>query len=289
MPPRNLRELGAEWATCARCPLHERRSCVIVGAAVKNAPTVDDPLLLVIGEAPGSEEDAEGVPFAGKAARVLHDEIFAGAGVRLAYVSNCVGCRPPGNRTPARAEIEACAPRVAALIELTAPDAIVVVGPVAEEALASGVWGEGASTLPSCAILHPATLLHRGHPTDATRRALRAEVAKISRLLVRLGAKRPAKAEPVPEVAEVVAPECAHVGVPLGRLVARDGREAPLVVCRECGVALSDPKAAGLTPRRSGRRGDTTSGGARSKRATIDPRASGDEREGVDDATRNDR
>lgn len=85
---------------CKRCPLHKTRTHVV------NARGNPDARVLLIGEAPGAEEDACGLPFVGRSGKLL-DEIIAEAGVDV-RIENLVRCRPPGNRRPTREEIKAC-------------------------------------------------------------------------------------------------------------------------------------------------------------------------------------
>src|SRR5690606_20658015 len=99
--------------------------------------------LLVIGEAPGRDEDALGKPFVGRAGQLL-DKMLAAIGRSRAtdtLISNVVYWRPPGNRAPTQAEIAACRPFVERLIELTQPAAIMLAGGVPTQAMigASGI------------------------------------------------------------------------------------------------------------------------------------------------------
>jgi DNA polymerase len=93
----------AEVVDCVRCPLHQTRTQVVVGSGDPNAD------VLFVGEAPGYHEDKNGVPFVGAAGKLL-DKLLAGIGMtrRDVFVANVLKCRPPGNRDPLAAEIEAC-------------------------------------------------------------------------------------------------------------------------------------------------------------------------------------
>ncbi len=119
-----LARLIAEITACRACAL---------GAARKNAvPGVGalDPLVMVVGEGPGAEEDAQGLPFVGAAGRYLDKWLEA---IELsrdtnAYIANIVKCRPPSNRDPVPEEIETCTPYLARQIELVNPRALLAVG-----------------------------------------------------------------------------------------------------------------------------------------------------------------
>lgn len=128
--------------------------------------------LMIIGEAPGREEDLEGRPFVGPAGQFL-DRMLAAIGVTEAdvHITNVVYWRPPGNRTPTLEEVEACRPFLSRQIELVAPHLILTLGgPAAKAMLGStegilrmrGKWGQitaGASTVRVMPTLHPAYLL----------------------------------------------------------------------------------------------------------------------------------
>tara|TARA_B100000686_G_scaffold345606_1_gene430531 strand:+ start:2467 stop:3360 length:894 start_codon:yes stop_codon:yes gene_type:complete len=135
--------------------------------------------IMLIGEAPGAEEDKHGKPFVGASGRLL-DKMFdainlsrtAESEEHSLYISNAVFWRPPGNRAPTAAEISVCLPFVLRHIELAAPEVVVLVGGVSAKALLEttqgitrlrGKWfdlpaGEG-KTVPACALFHPSYLL----------------------------------------------------------------------------------------------------------------------------------
>lgn len=131
--------------------------------------------LLVIGEAPGRDEDAIGKPFVGRAGQLL-DRMLAAIGrsrTDNALISNVIFWRPPGNRTPAALETAVCRPFVERLIELTAPKAVLIAGGAPLQALlgvtgimrARGVWREietaGGARVPALPTYHPAFLLRQ--------------------------------------------------------------------------------------------------------------------------------
>ena len=132
----------------------------------------EDARIMLIGEAPGRDEDLQGKPFVGRAGQLL-DRMLAAIGLaeEHVYITNTVYWRPPGNRTPTPEEIEACAPFLARQIELLSPDVLVLLGGAAVRnilGVAEGImrlrgkWlsyacaGRDIATLPT---LHPAYLL----------------------------------------------------------------------------------------------------------------------------------
>lgn len=131
--------------------------------------------LLVIGEAPGRDEDRIGKPFVGRAGQLL-DRMLASierSREKDVLISNVIYWRPPGNRTPTQAETAVCRPFVDRLIEITAPKAIVLAGGAPMQALlgltgimrARGVWREietpNGACFPTLPIFHPAFLLRQ--------------------------------------------------------------------------------------------------------------------------------
>jgi DNA polymerase len=130
--------------------------------------------LMLIGEAPGRDEDLQGKPFVGRAGQLL-DRMLASIGLdeESIYITNSVYWRPPGNRTPTPEEIEACAPFLAKQIELLSPDLLVLLGGAAAKSLLGvsegimrlrGKWlnysGAGRD-IRTLATLHPAYLLRK--------------------------------------------------------------------------------------------------------------------------------
>ena len=131
--------------------------------------------VMVVGEAPGRDEDQQGSPFVGKAGQLL-DRMLGSIGLdeTSAYITNVVFWRPPGNRKPADAEIEACRPFAERHIELVRPGVLVFAGGIATQTLlrtASGImatrgrWMDYAlpdgTKIPALPIYHPAFLLRR--------------------------------------------------------------------------------------------------------------------------------
>ena len=117
-------ELAAEVRTCTACPeLAATRTHVVVGARPQGAR------LLVVGEAPGAQEDETGEPFVGRSGQLL-DRLLAEVGGDRARtaVLNTLKCRPPGNRPPTRPETASCRPWTTAQLALIAPDVVVTLG-----------------------------------------------------------------------------------------------------------------------------------------------------------------
>jgi uracil-DNA glycosylase family 4 len=130
VPPAELAALVAEIHACRSCDLHrERRQAVPGEGAVPSA-------LMVVGEGPGQQEDEQGRPFVGRAGQLL-DRMLAAIRLERAdvYIANVVKCRPPGNRTPAPDEAEACLPFLARQIALVNPTVILALGATATRAL----------------------------------------------------------------------------------------------------------------------------------------------------------
>jgi DNA polymerase len=130
--------------------------------------------LMLVGEAPGREEDAQGTPFVGRSGQLL-DRMLAAIGLDRAsvYIANVVPWRPPGNRTPSPLETEICKPFISRQIELADPDVLVFLGGAASKAItgssegilrARGKWAShhtGRREIPCMATLHPAYLLRQ--------------------------------------------------------------------------------------------------------------------------------
>ena len=128
--------------------------------------------LMLIGEAPGRDEDLQGKPFVGRAGKLL-DRMLASIGLseEQVYITNTVYWRPPGNRTPTPEEIEACAPFLARQIELIDPAVLVLLGGAAAKSIIGtsegimrlrGKWLSydcAGRAVPTLATLHPAYLL----------------------------------------------------------------------------------------------------------------------------------
>jgi len=113
-------EVKAIASSCTKCPLSQGRHKVVFG----NGPVPCD--LMLIGEAPGADEDEQGLPFVGRAGQLL-TQILASVGIKRPddiYIANTVKCRPPNNRAPLTTEQEACRPYLEAQIRLVKPKII---------------------------------------------------------------------------------------------------------------------------------------------------------------------
>jgi len=160
-----------DWATveetiraCTACPLCETRTQAVPGVGSNAAD------LLIIGEAPGQEEDRQGEPFVGRAGQLL-DRMLAAIGLDRSgvFITNVLKCRPPRNRDPNADEVQACAPYLRRQIELIAPRVILSVGRVSAQSLLEtsdaigrlrGRWHTfGPQRTPLWVTYHPAYLL----------------------------------------------------------------------------------------------------------------------------------
>ena len=124
-------DLQAQVSACQQCQLGKTRSNVVVGRGNNKAR------LLLIGEAPGEQEDRQGLPFVGKAGQLL-ENMLAAAGIdssRDVYICNLLKCRPPGNRNPAQDEIAKCNHFLQWQIDAIQPELIVAVGRFAAQSL----------------------------------------------------------------------------------------------------------------------------------------------------------
>ncbi|MGB5474015.1 MAG: uracil-DNA glycosylase [Gammaproteobacteria bacterium] len=122
--------LRAQAAGCTRCALHETRTQVVFGIGDRNADW------MLIGEAPGADEDRQGEPFVGRAGQLLNEMLFA-AGYRReqVYIANILKCRPPGNRNPQPEEVSRCEDYLLRQIELVQPKIILALGGIAAQNL----------------------------------------------------------------------------------------------------------------------------------------------------------
>ena len=129
------KELRQEVTRCRACSLCETRKQTVFGVGNTRADW------MLIGEAPGAEEDARGEPFVGQAGRLL-DNMLASIGMsregetpKSVYIANVLKCRPPGNRNPQPEEVSKCEPFLLRQIELVSPALIVVMGRFAAQSL----------------------------------------------------------------------------------------------------------------------------------------------------------
>ena len=166
----DLPALAAAIAAFDGCPLKTQGA----RQAVVSRGPVDAPLM-IIGEAPGADEDLQGAPFVGRAGQLLDRMLKAAGLLDRAFVTNTVFWRPPGNRTPTPQEQAACAPFLERAIQLVQPKILLLVGGASaksllrrEEGILSlrGRWFEwtssnGQNELPALPTLHPAFLLRQ--------------------------------------------------------------------------------------------------------------------------------
>jgi uracil-DNA glycosylase len=162
-------QLAAEVSGCVLCALHTTRTQTVFGVGNRHAE------LLVIGEAPGAEEDRQGEPFVGRAGQLLNSMLRA---VRMprdtVYIANLLKCRPPGNRDPAPEEVRCCQPYLQRQIALLGPRLLLAVGRIAAQNLLAtdtpigklrgSVHRYGAQATPLIVTYHPAYLLRS--PTE---------------------------------------------------------------------------------------------------------------------------
>ncbi len=188
-----LVELYREVSGCTRCPLHTSRTKAVFGAGDSNAD------LLFIGEAPGAEEDRQGLPFVGRAGQLLN-ELLEGIGLTRdeVFIANILKSRPPANRDPQPEEIEACWPYLERQIQLIEPRVIATLGNFATKKITGSQTGitrvRGAPQVHELAgravfvfpLLHPAAALR----TPSLVETLREDFAKLPDLI----------AEPLPEL-----------------------------------------------------------------------------------------
>jgi DNA polymerase len=189
-PPDERREelisVYREMCDSHACPLKAVRTKLVFGAGNANAD------LMFVGEAPGANEDKQGLPFVGRAGKLL-DDLLAEVGIQRAdtFVTNVICCRPPGNRDPLPEEIEACKPYLFRKIELIEPKVICTLGNFATKLLTGDPTGitrvhgrpqereVGGRVVLLFPIFHPAAALR----TDAIKQLLREDFAKLPALL----------------------------------------------------------------------------------------------------------
>lgn len=154
--------LKAEVLACTRCRLAESRQTVVFGEGARDAD------LLIVGEAPGGEEDRSGRPFVGPAGKLLDKMLKAiGFDREEVFICNVLKCRPPGNRDPVADEVASCRPYLRRQVELIGPKAICAVGRFAAQTLLDTERSLGRLRqdthdfmgIPVVVTYHPAALL----------------------------------------------------------------------------------------------------------------------------------
>ena len=156
--------LRAEVRDCRKCPLHTDRTQTVFGVGNESADW------MIIGEAPGAEEDRQGEPFVGRAGKLLNSMLFAtGLKREQVFIANILKCRPPQNRDPQPHEAAACEDYLHRQIALVKPRIILAVGRIAAQNLRKvdtpigkmrgQTWQYGALKIPVVVTYHPAYLL----------------------------------------------------------------------------------------------------------------------------------
>jgi uracil-DNA glycosylase len=198
-----LVEVYREASMCELCPLSETRANVVFGAGNSDAD------LMFVGEAPGAEEDRQGLPFVGRAGALLAELL---EGIRMnredVWITNVLRCRPPGNRDPQPIEIESCQPYTYRQVELIEPRVIGTLGNFATKLLTGSrtgitkvrgtvqvheIGGRPVFLMP---LLHPAAALRTPSLVDT----LREDFAKLPDLIAR---PRPEGSGGAPSAAEL--------------------------------------------------------------------------------------
>ncbi|HEY3774286.1 MAG TPA: uracil-DNA glycosylase [Solirubrobacteraceae bacterium] len=193
-----LKQVYGRALGCTACPLHQTRTTVVFGAGNADAD------LMFIGEGPGANEDKQGVPFVGRAGKLL-DTLLEEIGLERAavFIANVVKCRPPGNRDPHPEEIESCHPFLRAQVELIEPKVICTLGNFSTKLLRgdptgiSRLHGQdevrtiGVRAIRLLPLFHPAAALY----TPSSLQTLRDDFARIPALLA-------APVLPQPDVAD---------------------------------------------------------------------------------------
>lgn len=169
--------------SCAKCRLSESRTQVVPGTGSCRSK------LMLIGEAPGKDEDLKGEPFVGRAGKLL-DEALQEAGVHRSevFIANLVKCRPPNNRRPRKDEVEACSEYLRSELEAVRPRVVCVLGQTAAKALLStrekmsvAVGSMKRTTIHGKVVqlivsYHPAACLYQRRHVTAFKKAIRKSV-----------------------------------------------------------------------------------------------------------------
>jgi DNA polymerase len=205
--------LFEEVKACEKCPLYETRAKAVFGAGDADAD------LMFVGEAPGAEEDRQGLPFVGRAGQLLNQMLEEiGLSREEVFIANVLKSRPPGNRDPQPMEIEACRPYLFEQVRLIEPTVICTLGNFATKLLSGNPAGItkvrgapqvheiGGRTVFLLPLFHPAAALR----TPAVKETLREDLGTLPDLLSMgppVTAEEPdeepveAKREPAPEPA----------------------------------------------------------------------------------------
>jgi DNA polymerase len=200
-----LKAVYHDARSCTKCPqLAATRTTVVFGSGNADAD------LMFVGEAPGKNEDEQGLPFVGQAGKLL-DKLLGEIGMQRSdvFICNTLKCRPPGNRDPHPAEIEACEGYLIRQVDLIQPRVICTLGNFATKLLRADPTGItrlhgrdevrviGNRAVRLYPIFHPAAALY----TPANVEVLRTDFARLPELLAMALPPQPGEDEPVPEVA----------------------------------------------------------------------------------------
>ncbi len=157
-----FRDLKEEVRNCKKCDLYKNRTNPVFGKGPIDAK------IMIIGEAPGREEDLQGTPFVGKAGREL-DSMLSAADIEIdeVFITNVVKCRPPGNRNPQSLEMMKCNPYLVKQVQVICPKVIVLLGNIALSLVTgepSGITKMRGKTLeymsyPAIPTFHPAYVI----------------------------------------------------------------------------------------------------------------------------------
>jgi uracil-DNA glycosylase family 4 len=199
---KQLVALFKEVSACTKCPLHETRAKTVFGAGNADAE------LMFVGEAPGADEDRQGLPFVGRAGQLLNQLLEeVGLSREAVFIANVLKSRPPGNRDPQPLEIEACKPYLFEQVRLIEPKVVCTLGNFATKLLSGSPAGItkvrgtpqvhefGGRTVFLLPLLHPAAALR----TPAMKETLRADLATVPGLLAGPGP------QPTPSAEEIAA------------------------------------------------------------------------------------
>lgn len=194
----DLPSLSRAVHDCRRCPLGASRTHAVPGVGPADAR------ILIVGEAPGQNEDLQGEPFVGAAGKLL-DQLLRGIGLSRAdvFITNILKCRPPGNRDPQPDEVEACSPFLEDQLRLIRPEVVLVLGRHALARLLPGqdsitrvhgrvISRDGVSYIP---VYHPAAALYNSFLMKPLEQDFQAVRAHLDRMAARRAVE--ATAQPV--------------------------------------------------------------------------------------------
>ncbi|PIE22843.1 MAG: hypothetical protein CSA62_10365 [Planctomycetota bacterium] len=194
-PGARLSRLAELSRDCAHCGLHEKRQQAVFGDGELGAE------IMFVGEAPGAQEDAQGVPFVGAAGQLLTRIIENAMGIprSAVYIANVVKCRPPGNRNPSPEEQQRCGPYLEEQIRALRPKILICLGAIAAQYLLDTKQGAGRlrgrvhqwEKIPLVVTWHPAYLLR----TPSAKRETWSDIQLALRTLGRPERPKPYKAD----------------------------------------------------------------------------------------------